>query len=131
MRKVLAWLLGVALAANGIFMLVAPAAWYAAVPTVLDTGPLNAHFVRDIGCAYVVAGGALIMFAIDVAARGAALAGCACLSLHALVHLWDTASGRESYHHLLIDLPPVFAPPVIGLWLAGSNRRMKIGEAPG
>ena len=45
MRKILAWVLGAALAANGLFILGDPAAWYAAVPGVTMTGPLNPHFV--------------------------------------------------------------------------------------
>jgi hypothetical protein len=40
---------GIFLAANGLFMLVAPAVWYEFVPGVTDTGFFNQHFVRDIG----------------------------------------------------------------------------------
>jgi hypothetical protein len=108
MRKILALILGAGLAAKGLFMLGDPAAWYAAVPGVPMTGPLNPHFVRDIGCAYCVA-------------RAAALAGGAFLALHALVHLWDWASGREMLDHLIADLPAVFAPPALALWLAWPN----------
>jgi hypothetical protein len=121
MRKILALILGAGLAANGLFMLGDPAAWYAAVPGVPMTGPLNPHFVRDIGCAYCVAGAALAALAFDARARGAALAGGAFLALHALVHLWDWASGREMLDHLIADLPAVFAPPALALWLAWPN----------
>ena len=96
MRGILAWILGLSLAANGLIMLAVPAAWYAAVPGVPATGPFNAHFVRDIGVAYLVTGVALTFFARDRAARPAALAGTAFLALHALVHLWDAAAGREA-----------------------------------
>jgi hypothetical protein len=121
MRKALAALLGVLLAANGLYMLGDPASWYAAVPGVAMTGPLNPHFVRDIGCAYATAGAALAWFALDARARGAALAGGAFLALHALVHLADAASGRISLHHLVGDLPAVFVPPAIALWLTWPN----------
>jgi hypothetical protein len=40
---------GIFLAANGLFMLVAPSVWYEFVPGVTDTGFFNQHFVRDIG----------------------------------------------------------------------------------
>jgi hypothetical protein len=70
MRKILALILGAGLAAKGLFMLGDPAAWYAAVPGVPMTGPLNPHFVRDIGCAYCVAGAALAALAFDARARG-------------------------------------------------------------
>jgi hypothetical protein len=118
MRKVLAWLVGLLLAANGLFMLGDPPAWYDAVPGVAMTGPLNPHFVRDIGCAYLTAGAALIWFAVDARAHWAAFAGGVFLALHALVHLTDAASGRETAHGLLSDLLPVFAPPAVALWLA-------------
>jgi hypothetical protein len=121
MRKILALILGAALAANGLFMLGDPAAWYSAVPGVTMTGPLNLHFVRDIGCAYLVAGAALAAFALDARARAAALAAGAFLALHALVHLWDWASGREMLDHLVADLPAVFVPPALALWLAWPN----------
>ena len=42
--------LGLVQALNGVLMLLAPEAWYHAVPTVPGTGPFNPHFVRDIGC---------------------------------------------------------------------------------
>ena len=56
MRGAVAWILGIALAANGFVMLGAPAAWYAAVPGVAATGPFNAHFIRDVGVAYETGG---------------------------------------------------------------------------
>ena len=118
MCKALAWLLGLLLAATGVFMLVDPAAWYGAVPGVAMTGPLNPHFVRDVGCAYLATGAALIWFAVDRRARAAAFAGGVFLALHALVHLADAASGRESAHGLVDDLLPVFVPPALVLWLA-------------
>ena len=42
--------------ANGLWMLFAPAHWYQNLPAgVPDTGPLNVHFVRDIGAAFATA----------------------------------------------------------------------------
>ncbi len=123
MRGIVAWILGIGLAANGLLMLAVPAAWYAAVPGVIDAGPFNAHFVRDIGAAYCVAGAALAWFAMTPAAQTAAQAGAAFLALHAAVHLWDAAAGREHVHQLLIDGPTVFLPPVLAIWIAWSPWR--------
>ncbi|MGB6542898.1 MAG: hypothetical protein WBF03_18735 [Xanthobacteraceae bacterium] len=122
MRGLVAWVLGIGLAVNGLIMLAVPADWYAMVPGVAGTGPFNAHFVRDIGAAYLVAGATLPWFALNRAARPAALAGAAFLALHALVHLWDAAAGREHAHQLLIDLPSVFLPPAPALWIAWPRR---------
>jgi hypothetical protein len=120
-RIALAIGLGLGLAANGFLMLVDPAGWYALVPGVPDTGPLNSHFVRDIGCAYLVTGLALAGLALGEAARSAALAGAGFLTLHALVHVADAIAGRAHGNHLLVDLATVFAPAAIALWLALSS----------
>jgi uncharacterized membrane protein HdeD (DUF308 family) len=117
MRWVLMLLLGLVLAANGLFMLVDPAAWYALAPGVPETGPLNPHFVRDIGCAYAVAGAALIGNAFEERQRAAALAGALFLTLHALVHVADAVAGREHAEHALAELVTIFVPAVIALWL--------------
>jgi hypothetical protein len=133
MRELAAWIVGLGLAANGLIMLGFPADWYAFVPGVAETGPFNPHFVRDIGAAYVVAGTALVWFALDRNARSAAQAGAAFLVLHALVHLWDAAAGREHVHQLLVDLPSVFLPPALAIWIAwmpvGRGATLAKGEA--
>ena len=69
MRGLVASILGLGLAANGLTMLAAPVNWYAMVPGVVDTGPFNPHFVRDIGVAYFVTGGSLVGLAKWPAAR--------------------------------------------------------------
>ena len=122
MRLAVAWILGLGLLANGLTMLGVPNAWYGLVPGVGQTGPFNPHFVRDIGVAYLVAGGTLVWFALDRNARPAAQAAAAFLALHALVHLWDVAAGREHVHQLLADLPTVFGPPALAAWIAWPPR---------
>jgi hypothetical protein len=54
MRDLVVWMLGLGLAVNGLVMLGFPADWYPTVPGVIDVGPFNAHFIRDIGVAYLV-----------------------------------------------------------------------------
>jgi hypothetical protein len=124
MRRMVAWIVGLGLIANGLTMLAVPDAWYAPVPGVPQTGPFNAHFVRDIGAAYLVAGAALVWFAIDRAARPAAQAGAAFLTIHALVHLWDAVAGREHVHQLLVDLPTVLLPAALAIWISLSPRSL-------
>ena len=124
MRRGLAWLLGVSLGANGLWMLAFPLHWYYAVPGVPGTGPPNLHFIRDIGCAYLVVGATLFWLAAKPRqAWRAALAGGTFLGLHALVHLWDTVAGRESIHQLLTDLPAVVLPAFLALWLVWLAQR--------
>lgn len=111
-------LLAIILAANGLFALAFPQAWYARIPGVTDTGPLNTHFVRDIGAAYVIAGLGFAWLWRNACAWPAALAGSAFLAVHALVHAGEMLVGSIDAHHLLRDLPGVFLLPVLAAWLA-------------
>ncbi|HYD61440.1 MAG TPA: hypothetical protein VEC35_13830 [Noviherbaspirillum sp.] len=117
-RSFLTFILALILAANGLAMLAAPHDWYHATPGVTGTGPLNLHFVRDIGCAYLVAAGGLFWLWRDPQAWRAAIAGSAFLVLHALVHVGEMVFGSFDLHHLLRDLPGVFLIPVFAVWLS-------------
>jgi hypothetical protein len=100
---------------NGLWMLLAPAGWYRGLPAgVPDTGPLNVHFVRDIGAAFTTIGVAFLVAAPDARRhRGVLLAAALFYVLHALIHVADLASGRLDADHWLIDLPGVFAPAIL------------------
>ncbi len=112
-------LLGVGLGINGLLMLGVPFDWYEAVPGVVKTGPFNAHFVRDIGAAYLVCALALGAFAWRPrVAWSALLAAAGFLSLHAGIHLFDTVCGRSSLGDLARDLPGVFGPALVSLALS-------------
>ena len=114
------WILGVLNLANGLWMLAAPEAWYHELPAAVpDTGPLNLHFVRDIGAAFTTIGLAFCVAAPRAAHhRGVVLAATAFFGLHALVHVADLVSGRLPAHHWLTDLPGVFVPAVFLVVLA-------------
>ena len=83
-----------------------------------NTGPLNGHFIRDIGAAFLVSGGALVWFACDARARPAAVACAAFFVLHAIVHLSDAMTGRESMYQAVRDLPTVYLGALLTLWIA-------------
>jgi uncharacterized protein YjeT (DUF2065 family) len=124
MKNALASILGLGLASNGVWMLARPASWYLAIPGVTETGPANMHFIRDIGCAYLVAGlGLLWLVARPAVGWPAAFAGGGFLALHAIVHAWDAAAGREQLAALKADLPTVFLPAAVALWLAWPRGR--------
>jgi hypothetical protein len=123
MSALLIWTVNLALIANGAFMLLWPETWYGFVPGVVDTGPFNPHFVRDIGSAYLVAGGSLLWFTLEKRARPAAIAAAAFLALHAVVHLWDAVAGREALVQLLEDVPIVILPAALIFKVARPRRR--------
>jgi hypothetical protein len=118
-----ALIVGVAMAANGLAMLLAGPAWYHAVPGVTQTGPFNPHFVEDIGAAYLATGASLVWFAwrASPASRGAAAAGTAFLALHALIHVAGAVGDAEDAAHLARDFLGVFLPPLLAgaaVWTA-------------
>ena len=108
-------ILGLMSLGNGLWMLFAPEAWYHDLPAgVPDTGPLNLHFVRDIGAAFATIGVAFLVAAARPAARrGVLLAATLFYGLHALIHVADLVAGRLGAGHWLVDLPGVFAPALL------------------
>ncbi len=108
--------------ANGLWMLARPAGWFHDLPAAVpDFGPLNEHFVRDIGSAFLVQGLALGWAAFVPAWRVPLVAPVALFSvLHALAHVYDTGRGLVGPSHWLIDLPAVYVPALfmtIVVWL--------------
>jgi hypothetical protein len=119
--KILAFILAAMMAGNGVFMFVDPPAWYAAVPGVPDTGPLNLHFVRDIGIAYFTAGAALAWSALGAGWRASALAALF-IGGHSLLHAGETFMG---HHHdvILNELLAVHLPAVLAVVLSVFQKR--------
>src|SRR5882724_7077523 len=86
--KTLLVLLGVSHLMNGLWMLFAPDGWYLAIPGVQETGPLNHHFIEDVGMAFVASGGLLALGATSIRKAAAfAIAGAVWPILHSLIHI--------------------------------------------
>lgn len=100
---------------NGVWMLADPAHWYFNLPAgVPDFGPMNEHFVRDIGCIYLLMGAALAVGAFVPRWRFAACAVTTSFYvLHAVVHVVDTMRGLVGPEHWMIDLPGIYVPALI------------------
>jgi hypothetical protein len=105
-------LFGLGNLANGVWMLADPAGWYVGLPAAVpDFGPLNEHFVRDIGAAFVMMGGGLLWAAAAPSVRLPVVALTAVFHvLHAVGHAYDTLAGRVGSEHWRIDLLPIYVP---------------------
>lgn len=100
--------------ANGVFMLAKPLDWYVFVPTVITTGPPNAHFIRDIGLAYLGSGLILLYATVDPARHWrAALVGGLWLTLHGLLHIYEVAAGICGPATFWADAPAVIGQPAL------------------
>jgi hypothetical protein len=115
-KRGVAALLGFTGATNGFFMLAAPALWYDSVPGLPHTGPFNAHFVSDIGVAYLVASAALIVRAWRPRYWPAAVAGAAFMCGHAIIHVFDIALERTG--NAGVDVWLVIVPALLAAWAA-------------
>lgn len=113
-------LLGGAMFANGLFMLIDPLAWYWRVPTVPDTGPFNQHFIRDIGLIYLFIGAAYLAgLARPEWRTGSWLVASAWLLAHAVFHGWEIAVGICAPATIRQNFSAVYLPGLIGLAGAG------------
>ena len=100
--------------ANGLFMLVKPLDWYVFVPTVVTTGPPNAHFIRDIGLAYLGSGLILLYATANPAARWRAMiVGGLWLTFHGLLHIYEVAAGICGPATFWADAPAVLGQPAL------------------
>ena len=104
---------------NALWMLAAPGSWFFGLPADLpDTGPFNAHLVRDLGAAFGVMGLGLAWCARDPRrCRVVHLGATAFLVAHALVHVGELIGGRLPHRHWLLDIPFTFLPPLLFLAL--------------
>ncbi len=121
-------ILGVSMLANALWMLAGPMHWYTELPAAVpDTGPFNPHFVRDIGCAFLTTGVALVWaffsprFRLPLITISAVF-----LAAHAILHAYDTLRGALGHDHWMLDLPGVYLPglllPFIAFRLAREDR---------
>jgi len=96
-------------------MLADPVGWYMTLPAAVpDFGPLNEHFVRDIGSTFTMLGIGLVWAAFQRAVRLPVLVLVTLFSgLHALVHVYDTARGLVGSEHWAIDFPAVYLPTIV------------------
>lgn len=116
--------MGGGLLGNALWMLAGPMHWYAELPAAVpDTGPFNPHLVRDVGCAFLAAGLALV-WAARVSAWRYPLVATATLFLgaHAVLHVYDTAAGNLPGDHWWLDAPGVYVPALV-LGIATSRMR--------
>ena len=101
--------------ANGLWMLASPAHWYINLPAnVPGSGPLNEHFVRDIGCIFFLLGALLL---VSIPRRElrlqAMIAATAFATAHSLVHVLDSMRGLFGPDQWRFDLGPVYVTTLL------------------
>ena len=121
--------LGVAAVLTGAFAYLAPTVFFETFAAY--TGASNHHLMRDVGAAYLAAGGALAWAAFVPRWRAPLTSVSAIfLGLHAVAHVLDLVSGEVPLDHLLADLVQVLAPAAMVCGLALYFFRNDSGRLP-
>ena len=112
---------------NALWMLIAPQHWYENLPAhVPEYGPLNTHFVRDVGAIFLIAGIALGAAAVrPVERRALILFAVLIFGSHAVVHIGELLAGGAAAHLWKSELATVYLPimVLIFIWyVLGSTR---------
>jgi hypothetical protein len=113
-KKVAAGFLGALNILIGLTMLIAGERWFMTTSGVAATGPYNAHFVADVGTAFLAAGLALFARSCRTRFWPAAVAGSTFLVCHGLIHVRDFILHP---HDLRLTLS-VVVPSFLAMWAA-------------
>lgn len=105
--------------ANAAWMLINPPHWYLNLPAnIPGSGPLNEHFVRDIGCIFLLIGVALLVGTFVRSMRVPSMVLATAYSLlHAIVHVYDSARGLFEPGHWRVDVVPIYGTTLLAMWL--------------
>lgn len=113
MRQLLI-MLAIIYLANGLLMLAAPNLWYQITPGVADTGPINIHFIRDIGLAFVGASGsALLLFSARYKQFAAIAASVIFIGGHGIFHLFEFTHTQPTGLEIMRDMAIIVIPAIL------------------
>ncbi len=126
MTRPILYLLAAWFAALAFWMLISPAGFHATAPGAADTGPLNVHFTRDVGLAFLLSGLGLSVGA-RLGDRRIALFGAGFPLLHSGLHVIEfVGHGAQGHHGNPGDLAGIVVPAlaafVAALCLPGAIR---------
>lgn len=130
MARGVCWFLVVLFGFNGVAMLLQPYGWYGAVPGVIETGPFNDHFVRDVGATYLACAVGMAFGAWNLARHAGAVTVAATFQgVHALIHVITPFCGKAVPWPLLArDFPGVILPALLTIWIAVVALRLTTRE---
>jgi hypothetical protein len=120
-RRSVAFALAAFHGGNAVFMLLQPREWLSFIVGRAVAGPMpGAHFIADVGWAFLASAVGFLLFALKPQQWGAAAVAAAFPVLHALMHVAEMAQGEAS--RLGFDLALIVAPAVIGAAIAWPGR---------
>ena len=118
MKAMIMWGLVIYYLLTGLYIAILPFVFYENAPGVIDTGPYNMHFVRDVGFAFTVSALGLA-WGLRHKLKPLILFGTAWLAIHGLFHfvLW-LMHDHPTSDTAIIDVVLVVIPAVVLTYLA-------------
>ena len=116
--RVLAAILAAFHLLNALRMIFDPAGWYDSVPGITHTGPLNAHFVPDIGFAFLTAAVGFAVWAVRPRIAAWAVMAALWPAFHGLFHVLGFAHHLPQGLPLITETIGVILPALAGLAIA-------------
>ncbi|AXQ29168.1 hypothetical protein D0B54_10930 [Solimonas sp. K1W22B-7] len=115
--------------ANGLLMVTFTQQWYLCIANPLRAALYSAHFVTDVGTAYLTIGAALLWAALRPA-RALPLVAMALLfsALHAVHHVGEYLGFGMPTRSVLIEIFGIWGPVAILAWLALDLRRAEAAQ---
>lgn len=98
-------------------MLFQPEDWYQTTPGVPDTGPMNIHFIRDIGAAFLMSGVAFALFSVRKITWEVVAVGAIFPTIHGGIHAYGLLTGH-SHGSATSDFFGVVVPGLLAVLLA-------------
>lgn len=100
---------------NGLWMLISASNWFQNMPVAAaDTGPLNKHFIHDLGLVFLLTGVGAFWCAYKLKDCFSVHLGVTIFIVgHAFIHVFEILSGALPSSHWLIDFPLVTFPAMI------------------
>lgn len=104
---------------NALWMLFSASSWFQKMPIAAeDTGPLNTHFVHDVGWVYLLTGMGALWCAKQLNKCFQVHLGITLfLAGHACIHIFEILTGALPTSHWLIDFPLVTLPAILLLFI--------------
>ncbi len=124
--RILLGAIAIAHIVNGAFMIIWPEDWFEAVPGVSEDGPLNVHFVIDVGFSYLASGVGLLIGTWPGERRAIfAVAGATWPALHAAFHVrnWIMHGFPDALDNVLSQLFGVLGLALLGILAAALRLR--------
>ncbi len=109
----------------GLIGILSPEIWYQYTPGASDTGPLNVHFVRDIGIAFVAAGVGLYLgvASTNLKSLSGPVVAMVFIGGHAILHTFEMVVHHFDLSVVLRDVVLIVLPAALAVfWLVKNIR---------